>query len=84
MWGIFAGYIINYFIGSSMLDFMLSAIGVLIFLGLTAYYNQQLKGMALATENRENYSILGALVLYIAFINLFLMLLRLFGGGNRR
>jgi FtsH-binding integral membrane protein len=40
--------------------------------------------MAVSPEFREHYSILGALWLYITFINLFLMLLRLFGGGNRR
>lgn len=83
-WGLVIGFVVNMFLRSSMFDFMLSAIGVVVFLGLTAYYNQQLKHMATATEFRENLSILGALVLYISFINLFLMLLRLFGGGNRR
>lgn len=82
-WGIFAGFLLNMWLKSSMLDFMLSALGVIVFLGLTAYYNQQLKSMALSPTHRENFSILGALVLYIAFINLFLMLLRLFGGNRR-
>jgi uncharacterized protein len=82
-WGLFIGFIVNMFLKSSMFDFMLSAIGVIVFLGLTAYYNQQLKRMAVSGEHRENYSILGALVLYISFINLFLMLLRLFGGNRR-
>ena len=82
-WGLFAGFLVNMFLKSTALDFMLSAIGVLVFLGLTAYYNQQLKTMATSAEHREHYSILGALVLYIAFINLFLMLLRLFGGNRR-
>jgi uncharacterized protein len=81
-WGLFIGFAINIFLKSNMLDFALSAIGVFVFLGLTAYYNQQLKTMA-TSDMRENYSILGALVLYIAFINLFLMLLRLFGGNRR-
>jgi FtsH-binding integral membrane protein len=84
MWGVFIGFIVNMFLKSSMFDFMLSAIGVVVFLGLTAYYNQQLKRMATTGDRRESYSILGALVLYISFINLFLMLLRLFGGGHRR
>jgi hypothetical protein len=84
-WGLFIGFIVNMFLKSSMFDFMLSAIGVIIFLGLTAYYNQRIKQMATATgDRRESYSILGALVLYISFINLFLMLLRLFGGGSSR
>jgi FtsH-binding integral membrane protein len=83
-WGLFIGFLVNIWLKSNMLGFVLSAIGVIVFLGLTAYYNQQLKRMATSTEYREHFSILGALVLYIAFINLFLMLLRLFGGGNRR
>lgn len=82
-WGIFAGFLVNMFLKSSALDYALSAVGVAIFLGLTAYYTQQLKAMATSPEYREHYSILGALVLYIAFINLFLMLLRLFGGNRR-
>lgn len=82
-WGIFFGFLLNMWLRSSMLDFVLSVVGVIVFLGLTAYYTQHLKGMALATEHRENYAIVGALVLYIAFINLFLMLLRLFGGNRR-
>lgn len=79
-WGIFIGFLVNMWLRSSALGFILSVIGVIIFLGLTAYYTQQLKVMATSSEHRERYSILGALVLYIAFINLFLMLLRIFGG----
>ena len=82
-WGIFAGFLINMFVKSTVLDYALCAIGVAVFLGLTAYYTQSLKSMATSAEYREHYSILGALVLYIAFINLFLMLLRLFGGNRR-
>jgi uncharacterized protein len=82
-WGLFIGFVVNMFLRSTMLDFMLSAIGVVVFLGLTAYYNQRLKQMALSDSHREQYSVLGALWLYISFINLFLMLLRLFGGSRR-
>ena len=82
-WGLFAGFLLNMFLKSTMLDFMLSAIGVIVFLGLAAYYNQQLKQMAHAPEYREHLTVLGALWLYITFINLFLMLLRLFGGNRR-
>jgi FtsH-binding integral membrane protein len=82
-WGLFAGFLVNMFMKSSMLDYVLSAVGVFVFLGLTAYFTQQLKSMALSTQYREHYSILGALWLYITFINLFLMLLRLFGGNRR-
>lgn len=83
-WGLFAGFLINMFLNSGPLGMALSAVGVIVFLGLTAYYTQQLKTMALSTTHRENFAVLGALVLYISFINLFLMLLRLFGGGDRR
>ena len=82
-WGIFIGFIVNIWLKSNAFGFVLSIIGVLVFLGLTAYYTQQLKTMATSAEYREHYSILGALVLYISFINLFLMLLRLFGGNRR-
>jgi uncharacterized protein len=82
-WGLFIGFALNIWLKSNMLGFVMSAIGVFVFLGLTAYYTQQLKTMATSPDNRERYSILGALVLYIAFINLFLMLLRLFGGNRR-
>lgn len=83
-WGIFIGFLVNMWLRSSALGFILSIIGVIVFLGLTAYYTQQLKTMATSPQYREHLSILGALVLYISFINLFLMLLRLFGGGDRR
>jgi FtsH-binding integral membrane protein len=82
-WGIFVGFIINMWLQSSMLGYVMSLMGVVIFLGLAAFYTQQLKTMATSPEYREHYSILGALWLYITFINLFLMLLRLFGGNRR-
>jgi len=81
-WGLFAGFLLNIWLKSSMLEYVMSGIGVVVFLGITAYYTQRLKTMATSPQ-RENYAILGALVLYIAFINLFLMLLRLFGGNRR-
>lgn len=61
------------------------AIGVLVFSGLTAYDTQRIKNMYLAglAEKREVMVISGALMLYLDFINLFLSLLRLFGGGKR-
>lgn len=83
-WGLVAASVVNIFVGSSMLNFMIGVIGVVVFAGLAAYFNQQLKTMAVSPEFREHFSILGALWLYITFINLFLSLLRLFGGGDRR
>lgn len=82
-WGLFIGFALNIWLQSDRLGYIMSIIGVFVFLGLTAYYTQQLKTMATSPDNRERYSILGALVLYIAFINLFLMLLRIFGGNRR-
>lgn len=72
--------IVNIFLKSSMLGWMISLIGVFVFLGLTAWDTQKLKSYATAPQLRENLAVYGALALYLDFINLFLMLLRLFGG----
>jgi FtsH-binding integral membrane protein len=67
-----------------MFQFVLSVCGVVVFTALTAWDAQRLKGMALALPDGRtgSYAIVGALALYLDFINLFLFLLRLF--GNRR
>jgi hypothetical protein len=82
--GIIGASILNIFMQSSAIHFAISVIGVLVFAGLTAYDTQKLKAMSLELyENGELASkgaIVGALNLYLDFINLFLMLLRLFGG----
>jgi hypothetical protein len=75
--------VINIFLHSSALGFAVSFIGVFVFLGLTAYDTQKLKSYATAPQLRENLAVYGALALYLDFINLFLMLLRLFGGNRR-
>ena len=86
--GIIIASVVNIFVKSSMMDFVISCVGVLVFLGLTAYDTQKLKVMGDmapaddATAVRRG-TILGALTLYLDFINLFLMMLRLFGGSNR-
>jgi len=82
--GVIICSVINIFLKSSALGFAISLIGVFVFLGLTAYDTQKLKAYATAPELRENLAVYGALALYLDFINLFLMLLRLFGGGDRR
>jgi FtsH-binding integral membrane protein len=82
--GIVICSVVNIFLHSSALAFAVSFIGVFVFLGLTAYDTQKLKAYATAPQLRENLAVYGALALYLDFINLFLMLLRLFGGGNRR
>jgi FtsH-binding integral membrane protein len=86
--GIIIATLVNMFIRSSALSMGISYIGVFIFVGLTAYDTQKLKNMALTQpEGLEGAvvrkgAILGALSLYLDFINLFLMLLRIFGQGR--
>ncbi len=83
--GLIIAMIVNIFLGSSLLDFIISAAGVLIFVGLTAYDTQQIKNMYDVNDDGTvsgRKAIMGALRLYLDFINLFLMLLRLFGNRN--
>lgn len=84
--GLVIATVVNIFVGSSMLQLVVSCIGVLVFVGLTAYDAQKIKQMvAYADPNSETtakLAILGALSLYLDFVNLFLYLLRLF--GNRK
>lgn len=79
---IIAGFI-NLFLRSDGLSWAVSLIGVFVFLGLAAYDNQKMKVLARAGAG-ENIAIIGALNLYLDFINLFIFLLRLFGGSSRR
>lgn len=73
--------IVNIFIGSSVLAMTLSAIAIIIFLGLTAYDTQRIREMV-TYENDGKAEIMGALSLYLNFINIFLSLLQLFGNRN--
>ncbi|SDN66678.1 Bax inhibitor-1/YccA family protein [Desulfonauticus submarinus] len=82
--GLIIASIVNIFLKSSGLSFVISGIGVLVFVGLTAYDTQKLKEMGLSAPYEDSLAIrrgtiLGALTLYLDFINLFLMLLRFFG-----
>jgi FtsH-binding integral membrane protein len=80
--GVIIASLVNLFIGSTALQFAISVIGVLVFVGLTAYDTQQIKEMYWAADDEETYkkkSIMGALRLYLDFINLFVLLLQLFG-----
>jgi len=80
--GVVIASVVNIFVGSSAVSWVISGIGVLVFTGLTAYDTWKIKEMAaMGTEGRKP-AILGALTLYLDFINLFLMLLRF--TGNRR
>lgn len=81
--GIVIASLVNIFLGNTMLYTIISAVGVIIFVGLTAYDTQKIKtlfvGVAEDSEDVKKVSILGALTLYLDFINLFIMLLRLLG-----
>ena len=80
--GLIIASIVNIFMQSSMLEFAISVIGVLIFVGLTAYDTQKIKESYSASFGADvlaKGAIMGALNLYLDFINLFMMLLRLFG-----
>ena len=80
--GIIIAMLVNLFIGSTALQFAVSVIGVLVFAGLTAYDTQQIKEMYYAGDDGTvagRKAVMGALRLYLDFINLFMMLLSLFG-----
>ena len=81
--GLVIATIVNMFIGSSTMTMICSYVGVLIFVGLTAYDSQKIKQMLQqapdAGEASQKLALLGALSLYLDFINLFIYLLRIFG-----
>jgi FtsH-binding integral membrane protein len=80
--GLIIAMVVNLFLASSALEFIISIIGVLVFTGLTAYDTQKIKEMYYANDDGTvagRKAIMGALALYLDFINLFLMLLRLLG-----
>jgi FtsH-binding integral membrane protein len=71
--------VINIFIGSSAIQMVISALAIIIFLGLTAYDTQKIRELV-SVDHNGNTEVIGALTLYLDFINLFLNLLQLFGG----
>jgi FtsH-binding integral membrane protein len=80
--GIIIASIVNIFLNSYMIEWIVTYAGIIVFLGLTAYDNQKLKALAFSAGDSESFAklaILGALILYLDFINLFLFLLRAFG-----
>jgi hypothetical protein len=79
--GILIASVVGWFWHNDALQFLISACGVVVFTALTAYDAQKLKAMALAVDGPQtgSYAISGALTLYLDFVNLFLMILRLFG-----
>jgi hypothetical protein len=83
LFGIIIASVVNIFVRSTFINTMTSYVGVLVFVGLTAYDTQKIKRMGAmlheGTEEEKKGAIVGALALYLDFINLFLMLLRFFG-----
>jgi FtsH-binding integral membrane protein len=80
--GVVIALVVNIFVGSSAISWVISGIGVIVFTGLTAYDTWKIKELAAQGTDGRKPAILGALTLYLDFINLFLMLLRF--TGNRR
>ncbi|PWH85850.1 Bax inhibitor-1/YccA family protein [Brumimicrobium oceani] len=82
--GIFIAAIVNMFMNSEWLAYLISIVGVFVFTGLTAWEMQRLKAIALdasvSSEDKAKASLMGGLTLYILFINLFMSLLHLLGG----
>lgn len=83
LFGIIIASVVNYFFYSPLIDTIASYVGVLVFVGLTAYDSQKIKEMGplfkAESEGEKKSAIIGALRLYLDFINLFLMILRIFG-----
>jgi FtsH-binding integral membrane protein len=82
--GLLVAMVLNIFIGSSQVTFAISIVGVVLFTALTAYDVQRIQSGAIAayTGSMEKAAVIGALQLYLDFINLFLFMLRLLGGRN--
>jgi uncharacterized protein len=85
-WGLLLASVVNIFWANSTLYWIISYVGVAIFIGLIAYDTQRLKAMAYQTQGNPDlaarYAIIGSLTLYLDFINLFMFMLRIL--GNRR
>ena len=83
--GLLVAMLVNLFVGGSTFGMIIGVVGVLLFTGLTAYDVQRIRNGRMAwIASRENASVMGALALYLDFVNLFLMLLRVMGAGSRR
>jgi len=80
--GIVLCAVVNMFLKNETFDIVISSVGVLVFLGFTAYDIQKIKHLSTETNDEDKIAILGALELYLDFINIFLDLLNLFGDTN--
>lgn len=86
LWGLIIGLVVNLFLQNSTMDYVLSAIGILLFTALTAYDMNRIKQLAQTNmydeQTRGKTALIGALILYLDFINLFMYMLRFL--GNRK
>ncbi|MDE6018097.1 MAG: Bax inhibitor-1/YccA family protein [Muribaculaceae bacterium] len=85
LFGLIIAMLVNIFLKSGTMDYVISIVGVLIFIGLTAWDTQQVKQLAAANLEpalADKLATMGAMNLYLDFINLFLFLLRIFGGNR--
>lgn len=85
VWGLILALVVNLFLKNTMFDMLVSFAGVIIFAGITAYDSQKIKALLLdapETEQTQKLAVIGALSLYLDFINIFLYLLRFFGKRN--
>ncbi len=83
--GVIIAMVVNFFLQSSALEFAISVIGLLVFIGLTAYDTQRIKEMYYELDNSDvmgRKALMGALSLYLDFINMFMFMLHFFGGSN--
>ena len=82
LWGIIIGFLVNMFMQSGPLDYALSIVSVVVFVGLTAYDTQKIREIYMSADSDDSRGrkvVVGALALYLDFINLFMSLLRLMG-----
>lgn len=86
LWGLIIATVVNLFFASSVLSMVISYVGVIVFVGLTAWDTQKLKTMYMESEGMNESSLkvalLGALTLYLDFVNLFFYILRIFGNRD--
>lgn len=88
VWGLILASVVNLFVANNALSWLITYAVLFVFIGLTAYHTQNLKNFA--QQNVHNpalasrMAVIGSLILYIAFINLFLSILRILGSANRR
>lgn len=86
--GLVVATLVNMFMQSDSLNYIISYVGVAVFIGLTAFDVQKLKQLGATVDasdsSAKKMAVMGALTLYLDFVNLFLFMLRIFGGGSRR